>query len=50
VPRGSANIANMANARQYSPILISANIDQSDWPILKTKTTLSAQEKRQEGS
>jgi len=31
VPRRSANIANIANTRQYSPILISANIDQSDW-------------------
>jgi len=30
----------MANTRQYSPILISDNIDQSDWPILKIKTTL----------
>jgi hypothetical protein len=30
----------MANTRQYSPILISANIDQPGWPILKTKTTL----------
>jgi len=34
------NITNLANIRQYSPILINNNINQSDWPILKMKTTL----------
>ena len=42
VPRRSANITNIANTRQYSPILISANIDQSDWPILILKPSLSS--------
>ena len=41
MPRRSANITNIANIRQYSPILISNNIDQSDWPILILKPLLS---------
>jgi hypothetical protein len=31
VLRRSVNITNMANIRQYLPILISNNINQSNW-------------------
>jgi hypothetical protein len=37
----------MANIRQYSPIWISNNIDQADWPILNLKTTLHPRDAQQ---